>query len=88
MKDRAIRALDNQGRVIIPMPLRRSLNWEPGRAVELVQEDDNTLRIRPAQETCAVCGNTISPGNFANITEEQKLCLNCCEAAVKAFERK
>lgn len=88
MKGTTIRCIDTQGRVIIPMPLRRSLQWEPGRAVELVQEDDNTLRIRPAQEICAVCGKAITPGECADITQEKKLCLSCCGAALKAMKRK
>lgn len=86
MSDNAIRRLDNQGRVIIPMPLRKALGWEPGKAVELVQEN-GSLHLRAAQESCAICGRDVEDGKCAEIAREKRLCLNCCKAALRALEK-
>ena len=86
MSDNAIRRIDNQGRVIIPMPLRKSLGWEPGRAVELVQENDS-LHLRAAQVTCTICGRDVENGKYAEFSQDKRLCLSCCKAALYALEK-
>lgn len=50
-----IRRIDNLGRIVIPVELRRMLDMETGQDLELVIKDD-TLVLRRFDPGCSFCG--------------------------------
>ena len=65
MAAKSTRYLDPQGRVILPSYIRKALNLAPGSGVEIDMEDAVTIRIRPADERCELCGAKITEDNPA-----------------------
>ena len=65
MTTKSTRYLDAQGRIILPNHIRKALNLVPGSAVEVDMEDALTIRIRPAEERCELCGEKITKDNQA-----------------------
>ena len=47
--------MDAQGRVLLPPHIRKELNLNPGQLVN-VSLDGDTIKIQPAEERCAFCG--------------------------------
>ena len=56
---KSIRRLDGQGRVILPAHIRNALNLTADSSVSIEMEDDGSIRIRPSEERCCVCGQGI-----------------------------
>lgn len=50
-----VRKLDELGRVVLPVELRRTLSLEPGASVEIVSEGGGIL-VRRYEESCVFCG--------------------------------
>jgi AbrB family looped-hinge helix DNA binding protein len=65
METKSTRYLDAQGRIILPNHIRKALNLVPGSAVEVEMEDSITIRIRPAEDRCELCGAKITKDNTA-----------------------
>ena len=51
------RALDELGRIVIPMEIRRSLNLQPGVRLDIGVADDAII-LRRNDAFCACCGKT------------------------------
>ena len=49
------RNLDNLGRVVIPMELRKSLGFAENQGVEILADNDHII-IRKASTRCIFCG--------------------------------
>lgn len=54
---KTIRYLDQQGRVILPSHIRKALNLSQGTVLEITLNEDNTIRIKPTEERCVICGS-------------------------------
>lgn len=65
MDTKSTRYLDAQGRIILPNHIRKALNLVPGSAVEVEMEDSITIRIRPEEARCELCGGKITKDNTA-----------------------
>lgn len=52
-----IRKLDEQGRILLPLEMRRSLELQCGDQVEMVQ-DGSAVILRKFQPSCVFCGGT------------------------------
>lgn len=74
---KTIRYIDAQGRIILPAHIRKALNLTEGSCVEVDIEDDGTIKIKPTQERCHICGRTETPYIRIN---EKLVCLDCAEA--------
>lgn len=71
------RYLDAQGRVILPLHIRKELNLTKGKVVEVSLEGD-TIMIRPTELRCALCGAPIVRQNRMTI-HDKPVCAVCCK---------
>ena len=69
-----IRSIDDLGRIVIPMEVRKTLGWGSGTPMEM-QVDNDTLIVSEYKIKCILCGND------ENLTEfmGKKLCEDCVE---------
>lgn len=84
MTTKSTRYLDAQGRIILPSHIRKALNLAPGSAVEVDMEDAYTIRIRPADQRCALCGVRLTENEGRTITVwsgEKHVC-GLCESKI------
>lgn len=73
-----VRKVDELGRIVIPIELRRTLGIEVKDAVEIFTADD-TIILRKYQLLCILCGGS---EELININSK-RLCANCITAAHK-----
>ena len=75
-----VRKIDELGRIVLPIELRRSFDMAVKDAVEIYTEDDKII-LKKYQNTCLLCGNS----NVDKLTEfEGKyLCADCIEKLKK-----
>ena len=52
-----IRAIDDLGRIVVPMTFRKLLNLKPGDAMELSLMDTGEIVITKMVPSCAICGS-------------------------------
>lgn len=81
-----IKQIDRAGRVLIPRQLMDMLGYEIGTPVSVVQGENGDIIIRRNNTSCYMCGKPIT-GKCAEVGAK-KLCLSCCEAAMKALTQK
>ncbi len=67
-----VRKLDDLGRIVLPIELRRTLELEVGSAVEIYTENDSIV-LRKYQPSCLFCGNERDLKSYQNRT----ICENC-----------
>ncbi|MBR1749663.1 MAG: AbrB/MazE/SpoVT family DNA-binding domain-containing protein [Ruminococcus sp.] len=67
-----VRDVDNLGRIVIPIELRRTLGINEKDSVEIYTEND-TIILRKYQESCIFCGSTESVSDFRN----KNICEQC-----------
>ena len=69
-----IRKVDEQGRILLPMEVRRGLELRCGDEVEMVL-DGGTLMLRKFQPSCIFCGGT----EQMVIYEDRYICQRCMQ---------
>lgn len=67
-----VRKVDELGRIVLPIEMRRTLNIEEKDSLEIYVEDDNVI-LRKYQATCIFCESTKNLINFNN----KNLCPDC-----------
>ena len=85
------RMLDGQGRVIIPPHFREILNLHGGSQVELELEADGTIRIRPAELRCCLCGEPVEETRYTEISKEpnrKAVCIGCSKKIIREMTRR
>ena len=78
--------MDAQGRVILPPHIRKEMNLNPGQLLS-VSLEGNTITVRPAEERCAFCGESVEGKHHAVVTigrETKNVCAFCAETVAKA----
>lgn len=91
MLNKATKFLDPQGRVMIPSHYRKELHMTPTNAVDVILEDDGSIRIRAAADRCCICGEDVDAAECAKFTigtGQKRICRNCAQAIVEAIERR
>lgn len=83
VRTKTTRYIDAQGRIILPAHIRKALNLTEGRCVELDIEEDGSLRLRPTEERCHICGRVTSFIPSMRVHEK----IICCECAKEIAER-
>jgi len=73
-----VRKVDELGRVVIPIELRRTLNIGIRDALEIFTEAD-TIILRGYKPLCYICGGSIDLKEFKN----RKICSDCIDEAQK-----
>ena len=67
-----VRRIDELGRIVIPMELRRTLDISRCDPVEVYTEDDKII-LKKFQESCIFCGNSENITNF----KDKAVCADC-----------
>ncbi len=67
-----VRKVDELGRIVLPIEMRRTLNIEEKDSLEIYVEGDNVI-LRKYQATCIFCESTKNLINFNN----KNLCPEC-----------
>ena len=76
-----VRKVDELGRVVIPIELRRTLDIAERDQVEIFTEDDSiVLRKYAPEKNCVFCGNKVSDDGFR---QKGKPVCRSCVAAIK-----
>lgn len=73
-----VRNIDNLGRLVLPMELRRTFGIKEGDPMEIFSTDDGIV-IRPYQQGCSCCG---SVGRLVYV-KDMALCQTCVQAFVE-----
>lgn len=74
-----VRKLDNLGRIVIPIELRRNFGIELKDSLEIFV-DDNTIVLKKYEPTCTFCGESKDIFTF----EGKNVCQNCAKK-IKSF---
>ena len=74
-----VRRIDDLGRVVLPVELRRTLDLENGDSLEIFVEDDRVI-LKKYQPACIFCGGV--DGVFA--FKGRNLCPDCLAEIVSA----
>lgn len=72
-----VRKVDELGRIVVPIELRRSLGIGDRDAVEMSIED-NSIVIRKHQPSCVFCGSTEEISQY----KQKVVCKNCIDTMV------
>ncbi|MDX1358760.1 MAG: AbrB/MazE/SpoVT family DNA-binding domain-containing protein [Clostridia bacterium] len=72
-----VRKVDELGRIVVPIELRRSLGIGDRDAVEMFL-DENNIIIRKHQPSCVFCGSTNDTVEF----KQKIVCKNCIDTMV------
>ena len=74
-----VRKVDELGRVVLPIELRRNLNIEEKDALE-IYVDENTVILKKYEPDCIFCGNAKDIVNFKG----KNICASCLKEMKKA----
>ncbi|MDF2930070.1 AbrB/MazE/SpoVT family DNA-binding domain-containing protein [Anaerospora sp.] len=72
-----VRKVDELGRVVIPIELRRTLDIEEKDALEIYVDSDRIV-LRKYEPACVFCGNADGVTNFKN----KNVCKECLSSMV------
>ena len=70
-----VRKIDDLGRVVIPIELRRTLNIEEKDALEIYVDNDKII-LKKYEPACVFCGDADNIVNFRG----KNVCVNCLKA--------
>ena len=74
-----IRRIDDLGRIVIPMEIRRNLCIEPGDVIEIFVDGGNIV-LTKYQRGCSFCGSIVD--NYVTVNNVD-LCLECVDKIIK-----
>lgn len=69
-----VRRIDDLGRIVLPVELRRGLELENGDSLEIFVED-NTIILKKYQPACIFCGNVADISVFKG----RNICPSCAK---------
>ena len=70
-----VRKVDELGRIVLPIELRRTLDIAEKDALEIYVDDD-TIILKKYAPSCVFCGNTKSVTKY----KEKNICSACMQA--------
>lgn len=73
-KHTIVRKIDDLGRIVLPIEIRRILDIEEKDAMEISIEDD-TVVLRKHKPTCIFCGASHTLSTY----QEKRICADCME---------
>jgi transcriptional pleiotropic regulator of transition state genes len=77
-KRRYVRAIDELGRVVVPVEFRRRFGLRDGSPVEMYVEGERVLLL-PYEESCTFCGAPATFGQFRG----RPLCRACAQSLIQ-----
>ena len=75
-----VRKVDELGRIVLPIELRRTLNIEEKDALE-IYVDENTIMLKKYEPACVFCGNADDIVYFNN----KRVCTSCLKKIKEQF---
>lgn len=72
-----VRKVDELGRIVLPIELRRNLDIEEKDSLEIYVEDDHII-LKKYTPACAFCGNA----DGISVFKGKNICKNCLEELV------
>lgn len=69
-----VRKVDELGRIVLPMELRRTLNIQKEDPVEIFVDDDKIV-LRKYEPACVFCGNA----KDVQVIKGKNVCKNCID---------
>ena len=69
-----VRKVDELGRIVLPMELRRTLGIQKEDPVEIFV-DDNTIILRKYEPACIFCGSAVEVSNIRG----KNICRKCLD---------
>lgn len=76
------RHLDDMGRIVLPVELRRRMNLEEGTPLEIFAQGDQII-LQKHMEACVFCGNRKELAPFRG----KWICKNCREEVASEAEQ-
>ena len=73
-----VRKFDQLGRIVTPIELRRTLEIEPGDAVEIYTESD-CIVLRKYHPACYFCNSEVDVSEF----EGKNICAACLKSLIE-----
>lgn len=70
-----VRSVDREGRIVIPIELRKIFNLQTGTPIEIYTEGDFII-LHKYQNNCAFCGSNKIVSEFKN----KALCKDCLDS--------
>ena len=77
-----VRKIDELGRLVLPIELRRTLEISDGDSLEIFVED-NTIILKKYQPACIFCGSTEGTINFNG----RLICKSCIDKMHEIVEK-
>lgn len=77
-----VRRVDDLGRIVLPIELRKILDIESRDSLEIFV-DGNTIMLRKYEPQCIFCGNA---GNVKNF-HEKNVCFDCIKNIYEDYTR-
>ena len=77
-----VRKIDELGRLVLPIELRRTLEISDGDSLEMFVED-NTIILKKYQPACIFCGSTEGTINFNG----RLICKSCIDKMHEIVEK-
>lgn len=74
-----VRKVDELGRIVIPIELRRTLDLMPGKDVEIFTDDEGGIVLRRYKTGCMICRETKGTISIDGIV----LCSSCAKKFLK-----
>jgi len=75
-----VRKVDELGRVVIPIELRRTLGIDLKDALEIYVDEEKII-LKKYEPACIFCGSASNVNHF----QGKLVCKDCAEALIKAF---
>ena len=76
-----VRKVDELGRIVLPVELRRNLGIEVRDPLEIFVDGESII-LKPYRPSCIFCGET---SNIKQV-EGKNICAECAKKLVKEFE--
>jgi AbrB family transcriptional regulator, transcriptional pleiotropic regulator of transition state genes len=75
------RRVDDLGRIVVPVEVRRSLNWEPGDEIQ-ISWSGTTVSLRKPTDQCLIC----SKSEGLHKVNGENICLSCRIIAARTLK--
>ena len=75
-----VRKVDELGRVVIPIELRRTLGIDLKDALEIYVDEEKII-LKKYEPACIFCGSATNVHHFQN----KLVCKSCAESLIKSF---
>ena len=70
-----IRNLDDLGRIVIPMEIRKKFNISIGDGIQIYVDTNNTIILKKYERNCTFCGNNKNLKTF----NDKLICKKCLD---------